>query len=65
MIKTLLTAFALDSPHSARSRLIIIGSGPLDAQLCSRCEQLGIASTTTFIPFVPHNQLKWCYRPPT
>lgn len=55
-VETLLRAFALPS------RLQIIGEGPLRESLKRLSVELGIASVTTFLPFVPHSELPAYYQ---
>lgn len=61
-VATLLRAFALPSPHAARSRLLVIGDGPLGAELQGLAHELGIGAATTFLPFVAHEDLPAYYR---
>ncbi|MET0646286.1 MAG: glycosyltransferase family 4 protein [Pyrinomonadaceae bacterium] len=61
-VETLLTAFARLPPRSPRPHLLIVGDGPLGPQLRLLSSQLGIAAFTTFLPFVPHQDLPWYYR---
>lgn len=61
-VETLLAAFARLPPRSPRPRLLIIGDGPLRPELDRLCSRLGIEAFTTFLPFVPHQELRWYYR---
>lgn len=61
-VETLLAAFARLPPRSPRPRLLVIGDGPLRPELDRLCSQLGIEAFTTFLPFVPHQDLPWYYR---
>ncbi|HMI98961.1 MAG TPA: glycosyltransferase family 4 protein [Gaiellaceae bacterium] len=61
-VETLLRAFARLPPRSRRTRLLIIGDGPLRTQLQRLSGELGIDASTTFLPFVPHRNLPWYYR---
>lgn len=60
-VETLLRAFALRSRHSG-TRLLIIGDGPLRAQLEGLSDDLGIGTAVTFLRFVPHNDLPIYYQ---
>ncbi len=59
-VESLLSAFASQDP--GRARLLIVGDGPLREKLSRMTEELGIAAATTFLPFVPHNDLPLYYR---
>lgn len=61
-VETLITAFARLPPRTPRPRLLIIGDGPLRAKLHQLSSQLGSDAATTFLPFVPHQDLPWYYR---
>lgn len=61
-VETLMTAFARLPPRTPRPRLLIIGDGPLAPNLHRLSSQLGIEALTTFLPFVPHQDLPWYYR---
>lgn len=61
-VETLLRAFALPSRHSRRTRLLIVGDGPLREPLQHLSGELGIDAATTFLPFVPHGDLPAYYR---
>ncbi len=43
-------------------KLIIIGSGPLDAHLKKLAQRLNIVSSVTFLPNIPHDELADYYR---
>ena len=61
-VETLLTAFTRLPPRSRRTRLIIIGDGPLRAELQRLSGDLGIDKSTIFLPFVPHQDLPSYYQ---
>jgi D-inositol-3-phosphate glycosyltransferase len=61
-VETLMRAFARLPPRSPQARLLIIGDGPLRPKLRQLSSQLGIDEFTTFLPFVPHQDLPWYYR---
>lgn len=61
-VETLMTAFARLPPRSPRPHLLIVGDGPLRPKLHRLSSQLGIEAFTTFLPFVPHQDLHWYYR---
>lgn len=61
-VETLMTAFAGLPPRSRQPRLLIIGDGALRPQLQQLSSQLGIDAYTTFLPFVPHQDLPLYYR---
>jgi glycosyltransferase involved in cell wall biosynthesis len=61
-VETLMRAFARLPPRSPRPRLLIVGDGPLRPELDRLSSQLGIEAFTTFLPFVPHQDLHWYYR---
>jgi glycosyltransferase involved in cell wall biosynthesis len=61
-VETLLRAIALPSRHSRRTRLIIVGDGARREQLQQLSTDLGIGVATTFLPFVPHNDLPAYYQ---
>ena len=61
-VETLMTAFARLPPRSPRPRLLIVGDGPLRPELDRLSSRLGIEALTTFLPFVPHQDLHWYYR---
>lgn len=52
-------AFARLPPRSPRSGLLIVGDGPLGPELRRLSVRLGIDESTTFLPFVPHQDLPW------
>jgi glycosyltransferase involved in cell wall biosynthesis len=60
-VETLLRAFARLSPRTRCVRLLLIGNGPLRAQLQRLSGNLGIDAITTFLPFVPHEELPAYY----
>jgi glycosyltransferase involved in cell wall biosynthesis len=55
-------AFALPSWHSPRTRVLIIGDGPFHAKLQRLSRELGIDTSTTFLAFVPHQELPLYYQ---
>lgn len=61
-VETLLRAFALPSQHSRRTRLMIVGDGPLRERLQHLSSELRIDTATTSLPFVPHSDLPVYYR---
>jgi len=61
-VESLMTAFARLAPPSAKPHLLIIGDGPLRPKLHELSTELGIDASTTFLPFVPHQDLPWYYR---
>jgi glycosyltransferase involved in cell wall biosynthesis len=58
-VDTLLKAFAR---LKRQARLLIVGDGPLRAELDALCGTLGIGAATTFVPFVPHHDLPAYYQ---
>ncbi|MGH8884721.1 MAG: glycosyltransferase family 4 protein [Egibacteraceae bacterium] len=61
-VETLLKAFARLKPPSRATRLLIIGDGPIKAELLRLVGELSIDASTTFVPFVPHHTLPSYYR---
>jgi len=58
-VETLMTAFAR---LQTRAHLLIIGDGPLRPKLHELSRKLNIDFFTTFLPFVPHQDLPLYYR---
>lgn len=61
-IETLLRAFARLPSSSRSTTLLVIGDGPLGADLRCLAGELGIGASTRFLPFVPHHALASYYR---
>jgi glycosyltransferase involved in cell wall biosynthesis len=61
-VETLMTAFAELPVRSPQPHLLIIGDGALGPKLHQLSSQLGIDAFTTFLPFVPHQDLPLYYR---
>jgi len=61
-VETLMAAFAKLTTRTPQPRLLIIGDGPLRQQLHHLSTELAIDTLTTFLPFVPHQDLPWYYR---
>jgi glycosyltransferase involved in cell wall biosynthesis len=61
-VETLLKAFARLEQSSRATRLLIIGDGPIKAELLRLADELGIGASTTFLPFAPHRTLPSYYR---
>lgn len=55
-LESLLTAVSL-LPSELSVRLLVVGSGPQEAQLKRRVSELDLADETTFTGFVPHREL--------
>ena len=47
--------------HILDARLVIVGDGPLRAELQKRAERLGVATRVNFLPVRPQSELKWTY----
>jgi glycosyltransferase involved in cell wall biosynthesis len=61
-VETLQRAFAGVPQRSRPARLLIVGDGPLWADLQHLRAELGIEATTTVLPFVPHEDLAAYYQ---
>ena len=61
-VATLLRAFAMVHASVPSARLLIIGDGPTKPDLVSLARQLGVESSATFQPFVPHYRLPPYYQ---
>jgi glycosyltransferase involved in cell wall biosynthesis len=61
-VETLMLAFKQLPQRFKQTRLLIIGDGPLRIELHRLSIDLGINDSTTFLPFVPHQDLPLYYQ---
>lgn len=61
-VESLMTAFARLRSRTPQPHLLVIGDGPLRPKLHELSTELGIHAMTTFLSFVPHQDLPSYYR---